>query len=133
MQNAAVTCGHLLDDNGKEVCKTLELPWRDNATSISCIPAGTYAAQRRYSPEHQCDVFEIGNVPGRHDVEIHHGNTTRDTRGCVLVGTRFGMLDGVRAVLDSNVAFGRLMAGLEGRDRFALEVADADVGQGVVA
>ena len=28
--------------DGVPYCKTLELPWRDNANNISCIPEGAY-------------------------------------------------------------------------------------------
>ena len=35
---------------GTWVCLTLELPWRDNARNVSCIPEGRYRLERRDSP-----------------------------------------------------------------------------------
>src|SRR5690554_3376912 len=35
---------------GKYSCFTVERPWENNAPSISCIPAGTYALRKRPSP-----------------------------------------------------------------------------------
>ena len=132
-QTSAVTLGHLLTDSSEELCKTLELPWRDNATGISCIPAGHYTARRRFSPEHRCDLFEIEHVPNRQNVEIHHGNTTIDTKGCILVGVRFGTLAGERAVLDSDLAFARLMTLLRGIDSFPIDVVDVESNEEVAA
>jgi len=62
MQTSVATCGRLCSDTNEERCKSLELPWRENATGISCIPAGHYTAKRRFSPEHRLDVFEIEHV-----------------------------------------------------------------------
>jgi len=67
-------------------CFTLELPWRDNAEDISCIPPGTYKAKITYSNKFKRDLPELLDVPGRSKVRIHAGNTTRDTLGCILVG-----------------------------------------------
>jgi hypothetical protein len=125
-QTPAVTLGRFLTDKGEEICKTLELPWRNNATGISCIPAGSYTARRRYSPDNQCDVFEIANVDGRQNIEIHHGNTVRDTKGCILVGMRFDDLMGISAVMNSDVAFARLMTVMRGIDLFPIDVLDID-------
>ena len=35
--------------NGERFCDTLELPYRDNQRSISCIPAGEYKVRLRYT------------------------------------------------------------------------------------
>ncbi|HEY1114960.1 MAG TPA: DUF5675 family protein, partial [Chitinophagaceae bacterium] len=34
---------------GELVCYTIELPWRENETGVSCIPEGRYRLARRYS------------------------------------------------------------------------------------
>ena len=124
IQTSAGTSGCLLSDTNEELCKSLELPWRENAKGISCIPAGHYTAKRRFSPEHHRDVFEIEQVPNRENIEIHHGNTVKDTKGCILVGMRFGKLGGMPAVLDSDVAFEKLMAALQGIDSFPIQIID---------
>ncbi len=84
--------------SGKEFT-TLENPWLDNQTSISCIPIGMYDIVRRnyggyynrYSKkfEHRC-VFEIINVIDRTNILIHIGNYPKNTKGCVLVGKTKG-------------------------------------------
>lgn len=67
------------------LCATLERPWADNASEVSCIPAGTYPC-RKYSSEKYDDVWEITGVPQRSKILFHAGNTINDTKGCVLVG-----------------------------------------------
>ena len=66
------TFGTLETDQGF-TCRTGELPWRDNARGVSCIPAGTYQVNWRFSPKHG-DCWHIDGVPGRSDVEIHSAN-----------------------------------------------------------
>lgn len=104
------TFGQLFDEDGKQVCVTLELPWKYNAKDESCIPTGTYRGFLRKSPKRGYLLYELLAVPGRTHIEIHIGNTTADSKGCVLVGMRFGELNGVKAVLDSRPAFAAWMA-----------------------
>lgn len=78
---------------GEFRCFTLELPWRGNSRSISCIPSGTYRAGRYDSPKHG-DVLLLEDVPNRTYIEIHAGNFTRQIEGCILVGDGIKYLDG---------------------------------------
>lgn len=123
-QDAYATFGSIVDEHGGTLCVTLELPWRDNAHDISCIPPGTYHAQRVFSPKHQRVLFQLIDVPGRSAIEIHPGNTPNDSLGCILVGTAFGEIDGQRAVLASRAAFARLMITLEAEAAFELTVSN---------
>ena len=124
------TFGHLLSDQGMlglvasvSLC-TVEKPWRDNQPEISCVPAGTYPIVRRWSPHFSLELFEMENVPGRSACEIHPGNTADDVRGCIAVGLTFGSIDGVAGVLESRVAFGKLMDAMQGIDRATLTIRD---------
>ena len=54
---------------------------------ITAIPYGTYPVDMRYSPHFGKDMAHVENVPGFTEIMIHNGNTTKDTDGCVLVGT----------------------------------------------
>ena len=63
---------------------TIELPWLDNNKNVSCIPAGNYDIMRDYSGAHR--YFIIADVPGRTNIEMHTGNYTHQTEGCILVG-----------------------------------------------
>lgn len=92
---------------GQEVCKTLELPYKDNANNISCIPAGSYTLSP-YPSKKFGEVYIVENVPGRTGILIHKGNTTDDIRGCILVGLEYGRLDDKRAVLYSQAAMNKL-------------------------
>ena len=78
------------------------------------------------------DVFEIEHVPHRENIEIHHGNTTKDTKGCILVGIRFGTLDDDQAVLRSDLAFANLMGALVGIESFDIDVTDTEGKQEVL-
>lgn len=77
-------------------CFTLELPWRFNASNISCIPAGTYEIEK-YDSAANGKCLLLSGVTGRTWIQIHSGNFTRDTLGCVLVG------DGIRDIDRDNI------------------------------
>lgn len=64
---------------------TIECPWLDNASKISCIPEGTYKVIPYNSSDHP-DVWQILNVLNRHTVLIHIGNWVHDVKGCIAVG-----------------------------------------------
>ena len=67
---------------------TLELPWKNNAEYLSCIPSGLYVC-RRVNSVRFGDVFEVQDVPNRSHVLFHRGNTLANTEGCILVGEEF--------------------------------------------
>jgi hypothetical protein len=75
--------------NGERFCDTLELPWRDNQKSISCIPAGEYKVRLRYPRESATREYLhllVQEVKDRSYILFHRGNSAKDTRGCILVG-----------------------------------------------
>jgi hypothetical protein len=106
------------------LCVTLEEPWRDNERNVSRIPAGEYSAHRRLSPKRAIELFELDAVPGRSNIEIHVGNTTADTEGCILLGTHFGTVNGQHGIVESRAAFKHWMDLLVGAERIALTVID---------
>ena len=75
--------------NGERFCDTLELPYRDNQKSISCIPTGKYKVRLRLPREsatrHYIHLL-VKDVKDRSHILFHRGNTAKDTRGCILVG-----------------------------------------------
>lgn len=103
----AGTFGVLLKD-GVPLCVTLELPWEDNQRNISCIPEGWYQIQKTDSP---CfgETFEVRDVPGRSHIIFHVGNTVEDSRGCILLGQRYGYHLNRRGVWDSSVTVERFL------------------------
>jgi hypothetical protein len=74
------------------VCKTLELPWKNNQSNVSCIPAGSYTCKytksNRMSMEKGRDIFtyEVLNVPGRGGIRIHSANYFFQLLGCIALG-----------------------------------------------
>ena len=82
------TIGELFVD-GERFCDTLELPYRDNLRSISCIPVGQYKVRMRYPRESATRYYLhllVEDVKDRSYILFHRGNTAKDTKGCILVG-----------------------------------------------
>lgn len=102
-------------------CYTLELPWLDNVTGISCIPAGVYQCRKHVSPS-KGPCIAVDNVPGRSHILIHSGNFTRNTRGCILVGVTIADInsDKVPDVVDSVSTMKKLLDAMP--KTFTLEV-----------
>ena len=109
--------------------RSLELPWRNNASDRSCIPAGVYVAKIQQSPRFGYLVYVLQNVPARANCEMHDGNYAgdislgwkSDVEGCTVFGTDTGTLTpvGMRpqtAVLHSDVARRALIAATGGAD-----------------
>lgn len=92
-------------------CKTLELPWLNNATQKSCIPKGAYKVKKRTSPKYGLH-FHIQNVPGRSWILIHSGNTHKDILGCILVGDAHRDIngDGYPDVVNSRKTLNHLLS-----------------------
>lgn len=78
----------VLDDKGRLLfhCMTLELPWKENSRSISCVPEGTYPIRHEWSPRFKQTLWELKGVPGRSEIKFHAGNFTYQIEGCILVG-----------------------------------------------
>jgi len=97
-------------------CYTLELPWRDNQRSISCIPPGEYKVIQRASPKYG-KIYWVTEVPNRSYILIHSGNYAGDVskgykthvNGCILLGQKMGTLSGQKAVLNSRVTVNKFM------------------------
>lgn len=71
--------GHLYI-NDEFFCTTLE--------NYDCsIPNGIYSISLTYSPKFK-RMLPWLNVPKRSGIRIHAGNTSADSRGCILVGDR---------------------------------------------
>lgn len=104
--------------NGIPLCYTLELPWNENAQSISCIPEGAYDVHKSTSQKFG-QVFRFAYVRGRSGILIHSGNTIRDTTGCILPGLDANS----NGVLSSKLALNRLLNTLP--ENFKLLISEA--------
>lgn len=103
---------------------TGEEVWRENKTSISCIPAATYNCKRWQSPKFG-ETFLVQNVPGRSLILFHPGNTHEDTEGCILVAESFHVFNQTAGVAQSQQGFKEFMDRLTGVDAFILTIRDA--------
>jgi hypothetical protein len=96
-------------------CYTMERPWLDNASNVSCVPSGEYDCSIRVSPKFG-RVYQLKDVPGRQFILIHAGNTANNTHGCVLLGKSAGYIEDRRAVLCSRPTLRRFMSLLDEQD-----------------
>lgn len=68
---------------GTFVCFTIELPWKDNARNISCIPDGCYLLEIWYTDRFKHHLV-VKDVPGRSEILIHPANNAlKELRGCI--------------------------------------------------
>jgi hypothetical protein len=114
--------GHIIEDNRSIFSfRTLELPWLNNQSRISCIPSGVYKVVKRHSAKFG-NHFHITNVPDRSYILIHAGNYHTQILGCVLTGVYFDDInhDGVTDVVSSGKTMKKLLAILP--DEFNLTI-----------
>lgn len=113
------TLGSLYDADTMElICKTMELPWRNNrggetADVASCIPEGLYIFRKNPpKPTRDYGYFRCDHVPGRTKnadgksrILIHRITYVKDLLGCIGVGSRFRdfNLDGIPDMEESGV------------------------------
>lgn len=121
---------------GDLVFFTGELPWRENASNSSCIPAGTYACVMTYSEHFKRKMYLVGPVEKRVGIRIHSANLMGDLtkgykaqlNGCIALGEKFGWMDKQKAVLLSAPAVRKLEVYLKGAS-FDLEIRDVKEGE----
>jgi hypothetical protein len=94
-----------LEFEGKSICNTIELPWRENEAKVSCIPKGKYFIEKRYSKKYKWHL-EVLNVPKRKFILFHPANNAKEELlGCIAPVTK---LSGPGLGLMSRKAFGKL-------------------------
>lgn len=107
---------------GIPICKSIELPWRNNERGQSCIPEGCYELKLRYTNQFGRHYL-LKDVPGRSMILIHPFNhALKESRGCIApVETVSGEGKGVA----SRVALDRLLQISRGqREAVFLKVMD---------
>ena len=94
-----------LECKGKSICNTIELPWRENETRVSCIPEGKYFIKKRYSQKFQWHL-EVLDVKNRSLILLHPANNALlELNGCIAPVTK---LSGLGLGLMSRKAFSKL-------------------------
>ena len=125
-----VTLGSFYFD-GVMVCKSMELPWKDNKRGISCIPEGSYITTKEppipaNDPQGRKKRdywhFRLHNVPNRSGVLIHKITYVKDLQGCLGTGFSFKDFnkDGILDMADSTAALEKLVNTLP--DKFTLTI-----------
>jgi hypothetical protein len=65
------------------ICHSIELPWKTNQKSISCVPEGRYELVKRYSAKFKWHLM-LMNVPERAYILIHPANDAqKELKGCI--------------------------------------------------
>ena len=94
-----------IECNGKSICNTIELQWRENEKRVSCIPVGKYFIRKRYSDKLKWHL-EVMNVENRRLILIHPANNAQlELKGCIAPITQFS---GPGLGLQSRKAFYKL-------------------------
>ncbi len=94
-----------LECEGKLICLTIELPYKNNETKVSCIPEGKYFIKKRYSKKFQWHL-EVLDVKNRSLILFHPANNAmQELNGCIAPVTKFS---GLGLGLQSRNAFAKL-------------------------
>ena len=107
--------GELLID-GVKVCNTIELPWKENQSRVSCIPEGKYQLTKRYSLRFGWHLL-VNNVVNRSYILIHaFNNAVKESKGCiapvsVLMGNGKGIWSRVALQLLLSIVYPELEKG----------------------
>lgn len=127
--NGVETRGKLVVTYGDKTfsCDTLERPWKNNQTNISCIPTGTYHCSMQ--PFHNTKHYELSPTAPRTGIFIHPLNYMTQTEGCIGLGNSYsdinhdGQLDVLHSV-DTITAFEKFLDGVD----FSLQIVNSPSG-----
>ncbi|MFV7235309.1 DUF5675 family protein [Flavobacterium sp. ZB4R12] len=90
---------------GKFICCTIELPWKENEKRVSCIPEGEYLLKKSYSRKFQWHI-EVVDVKNRSLILFHPANNAqKELNGCIAPVTK---LSGPGLALQSRQAFAKV-------------------------
>lgn len=90
---------------GKLLCNTIELPWKNNEKRVSSIPEGRYFIRKRYSQKFKWHL-EVVDVKNRSYILFHPANNAlQELNGCIAPVTK---LSGPGLGLMSRKAFEKL-------------------------
>jgi hypothetical protein len=107
--------------------KTLELPWKDNRRSVSCIPEGVYdVVKEGPTLKRPYIYFRVPNVPGRSGILFHPGNFSSQIRGCLLPGERIKDIneDGILDIVNTTMTLKKIVDLMP--DKFTLTITNGE-------
>lgn len=121
-KSAVATVGRLSIDGEDAGFFTLEPPIREEKPRA--IPEGVYKVIVDYSQHFECELPHVLDVPGFEGIRIHPGNTSKDTRGCILLGKTWGGANFIGYSRDAfNAVFQKIQAALAQGEEVTLEIA----------
>ena len=91
---------------------TVELPWRENALRVSCVPCGVFNYCKWDSPHFQREVIRLSDkdMAPRCAILCHVANQPKELLGCIAPGLRHAKWGGkVWGVASSLAALDMLM------------------------
>lgn len=123
------TVGFLwVDGYENPVWSTIELPWKDNQRNISCIPEGTYIVKpfRTERSSYYPNIWQVCDVIGRDDIQIHVANVCSELKGCIAMGLSSGYMfeqdKNVKAVTSSAMAMNEMKNVIDYSKPFKLKI-----------
>ena len=84
--NGEMYISDILEDEVREIEGVPVSEWKIHG--VTAIPHGIYEITKEFSNRFGPDTLTVNNVPGYEGVRIHGGNTSENTLGCLLPGTR---------------------------------------------
>ena len=85
----------------------IELPWKENAKRVSCIPEGMYELKPRYSDKFKHHLV-LQNVLNRSLILIHPANdANKELQGCIAP---VSSLTGIAKGLQSRIVFQKVLS-----------------------
>lgn len=127
--------GEMLDENGNEICVTLEHSWSDGKGGlwVPKLATGTYdcelGSHQLKGMAEPFQTFQIMNVPNFlglpvNGILFHPGNFDDDSEGCVLLGQDYALEADkfTEMITASRATFQKFMALQAGISRFTLAV-----------
>jgi len=67
-------------------------------------------------------VWQLNDVSGRSNIQIHAANKQQDVIGCIGLGTVLGAIDGEWAVLNSRTAMAEFTLATRDADQLRIEI-----------
>lgn len=106
-----------------------ELPWRDNAPNVSCLPPMVCQVIWTWSPRFRRFMYLLLGTEPRAGIRKHPANLMGNAalgyraqlNGCIALGERLGWIDGQKALLLSSPAVRRFESHM-GHAPFTLEI-----------
>ena len=109
--------------HGSLITYTIELPWKDNLTQVSCIPEGRYELVKRWSPKFNRHL-QVMNVSQRENILIHPANDAmHELKGCIApVSLITGVGKGIRSRMALEILTSLVYGALDQHDHVFINI-----------